>query len=298
MRTLNEVQPHHPISDIPYDITNSGAFYLTDNLVGEVNTNGITILADNVRLDLNGFALIGVSGSKHGVAVQGTQHNVTVRNGVVRDWGSDGVSATEAVESTLRGIITYNNVGMGMTIGQNALVMECGAYKNGDEGIRTQNGSTVTRCKASDNTSNGFACFMATRIDHCTAARNGDNGIWVKDNCDVRQCTSTWNTNAGIIATHNCSVVDNHCGENGGAGVHIVGTGCRVDGNNLVGNLHGVQVSGDGQANLIIRNSAGGSISNGFVTSQSGDYFGIVLTPGDMGSNGFQISHPWANFEY
>ena len=42
-------------------ITNSGSYYLTTNLVGVSGKSGISITANDVTLDLNGFALLGVS---------------------------------------------------------------------------------------------------------------------------------------------------------------------------------------------------------------------------------------------
>src|SRR3954469_21762838 len=63
MKTLTQVEPRTPISSLPLVITNSGSYYLTANLTGIVGTNGITITADNVTIDLNGFALNGVPGS-------------------------------------------------------------------------------------------------------------------------------------------------------------------------------------------------------------------------------------------
>ena len=48
-----------PISSLPFAITQPGRYYLTRNLTGPGNANGITITAANVTLDLNGFTLDG-----------------------------------------------------------------------------------------------------------------------------------------------------------------------------------------------------------------------------------------------
>src|SRR5579863_106653 len=69
MKTLAQIEPRSPISALPFVITNSGAYYLTTNLTGISGSDGIIVQADNVDLDLSGFALIGVAGSGNGVDV-------------------------------------------------------------------------------------------------------------------------------------------------------------------------------------------------------------------------------------
>ena len=60
MKTLDQINPRTPISTAPFTITNSGSYYLTTNLSGIAGTNGITVFANDVTIDLNGFALWGV----------------------------------------------------------------------------------------------------------------------------------------------------------------------------------------------------------------------------------------------
>src|SRR5215212_2971187 len=66
-KTLSQIEPRVPVESLPTNITVSGSYYLATNLTGVSGTNGITITVDNVTLDLNGFALIGVAGSSNGV---------------------------------------------------------------------------------------------------------------------------------------------------------------------------------------------------------------------------------------
>src|SRR5438034_6089887 len=62
MKSLAQIEPRTPISSAPYIITNSGSYYLTTNLYA-ASGDGITISANNVTVDLNGFALTGNSSS-------------------------------------------------------------------------------------------------------------------------------------------------------------------------------------------------------------------------------------------
>ena len=88
MKTLQQVEPRIPISSIPIHITESGSYYLTQNLVllEEDDTYGIAIEADNVTLDLKGFTLTGGGDGTIGMPVKNGQR-ITVRNGCLRNWG-------------------------------------------------------------------------------------------------------------------------------------------------------------------------------------------------------------------
>ena len=99
MKSLDQVEPCTPISSLPYPITVSGCYYLTTNLVGVSGTNGITISADNVTIDLHGFTLDGVPGSLNGVLIDGSRTNLAVSNGVIRDWGQSGIEGNLAGEA-------------------------------------------------------------------------------------------------------------------------------------------------------------------------------------------------------
>jgi hypothetical protein len=66
-----------------------GSYYLTTNLTatGVAGQHGITISADHVTLDLNGFSLIGVAGSGDGIRVPAARLNLVIYNGTVRNSG-------------------------------------------------------------------------------------------------------------------------------------------------------------------------------------------------------------------
>jgi hypothetical protein len=93
MKTADQIysklDPRTPISSAPFIITNSGSYYLTTNLTVNVNyaATAIQIAANNVTLDLNGFALTstvnpaGGAGIYLGAAVAVT--NITIVNGII-----------------------------------------------------------------------------------------------------------------------------------------------------------------------------------------------------------------------
>lgn len=68
MKSLSQIEPRTPISTLPITITNSGSYYLTTNLTTSTGS-GITIFANNVHLDLNGFTIRCTAASPLGVGI-------------------------------------------------------------------------------------------------------------------------------------------------------------------------------------------------------------------------------------
>src|SRR6202030_3369869 len=102
--------PRTQISSLPYKITAQGCYYLTANLTASGSTSGITISANNVTLDLNGFALVGGgSGNVTGINVPAAQQNILIRNGTVRGWTNGGINASNATNSVIQGVRLSNN---------------------------------------------------------------------------------------------------------------------------------------------------------------------------------------------
>ena len=85
MKTLQQVQPRTPITNTaPVTISTPGSYYLTTNIISGDPVTAITIGADNVTLDLNGFSLISTnpsSGAGNGVLIATGRANVTIING-------------------------------------------------------------------------------------------------------------------------------------------------------------------------------------------------------------------------
>jgi hypothetical protein len=85
----------------PVTLGARGSYRLTSNLMlPNGNVNGVNITADDVTLDLNGFAIVGpgcsgtplvCNGSGAGVVSQEVRSGVTVRNGTVRGMPSGAV---------------------------------------------------------------------------------------------------------------------------------------------------------------------------------------------------------------
>ena len=168
MKTLDQVQPRTPIdpAHTPGDSTNqfiitaSGSYYLTGNVNGTSGKNGIAITSGDVTIDLNGFGLLGASGSLSGAVVSGARQNVVIYNGTTRGWGSNGIDAAGASGAQLTRLQVSGNGGAGLIAGSNSLVRDCVAAGNSGDGIRVT--GTATRIEDNNCPSNGAA---GVRVD-------------------------------------------------------------------------------------------------------------------------------------
>jgi hypothetical protein len=111
MRTLQQIEPRIPISSLPVTLTNSGSYYLTTNLTASAGQTGITVAANNITLDLNGWTLTGSGvNSGHGVYQSSAYRELSVFNGKVVNWTAprSGINL-QGQNNRVTGIHAYNN---------------------------------------------------------------------------------------------------------------------------------------------------------------------------------------------
>lgn len=256
MRTLDQVEPRTMVNatNTPGDdtslfvIRSSGSYYLTGNIAGASGKHGIAVVANNVTLDLNGFALIGPEDS--GIPTRGVNTitpivNFSIRNGNVSGWTDGGVRADFAVTRAEKLSLSNNTGSTGLTVGSGSLVTDCVARGNGT-GIRTADHCQVMNCIATDNSVDGFESTNHALIADCTSSRNGRNGI-VTAESSVARCMATDNGDFGIQAdsssVSHCTVRDNHGW--GIAATNGVVAFCLAKGN-AIDSVFGLQISADG----------------------------------------------------
>lgn len=233
------------IATLPYTISSSGAYIVTRDLtLTTTNSNGITIEADNVTLDLNGHTLTGpgktAGATGSGIYVNGTHYNITICNGTVRDWRDKGIGAGTATNSQFELLRCYNNGSNGLLVGNDNTVSGNTAHSNGTYGIQTGNGCTVN-----DNNSYG----------------NGSGGIYVGSGCSVSGNSCRGNTGSGINAGNCCVITKNSCLSNTLRGISV-GEGCTVSGNTCMSNgEHGIlSYNGGLISENVCRNNTGDGI--------------------------------------
>lgn len=223
-KTLEQVEPRFPISIIPTNLTVSGSYYLTTNLIQSIDVDAITISADDITIDLNGFALIGTNGVAGGITHGGfIRKNIHISNGTIRNW-------------------------------RNGLMLNGGGYdhmdrlrvhSNTENGIYAVDAFTITDCYIADNGFNGILAQGGQGlIRDCVLRGNGLDAIQVFGNTvilgnRISGPSSLPSTNAGIRA---------------------LSSGNRIDGNHIARYGNGVLVSASG--NTIIRNTASLTATN------------------------------------
>ena len=195
--------PGSPLTAL-YIISQPGSYYLTTNLVGVASENGIEITANNVTLDLNGFALqataAGSSSSYYGIYIPNAQTNVTVRNGSISGWvyatfQSDGVdSAAAASQNQVFERLNLSGNGSGIFANGAAAVRNCNVVNN-FYGINCEGGGNVSDCTANNN--NIGITMVNGNVTGCVANNNtGGTGIFGFKTM-VSGCTAN-NNNVGI----------------------------------------------------------------------------------------------------
>jgi hypothetical protein len=240
-KTLQEVEPRTPISSIPYTITAAGSYYVTTNLVpAEINQNGILVAANDVTIDLAGFALVGGGGSSgEGISASGARANIVIRNGTVRDWPGSGVNFYDSDSSavSLQNIYSVSNLFTGIGLRDNSQATDCVADGNGSYGILARDDCLIERCRALSNGGQGIVAGDGYTIVNCTAVTNASTGILAGSGGTIRGCTARANKGTGFVvgdgsAVAQCASTSNSNGGNGfslGNGIAI--KDCTARGN-------------------------------------------------------------------
>lgn len=274
MKTLAQIEPRTAISALPFTITNVGSYYLTTNLTGISGTNGITIAAGDVTLDLSGFTLTGVTGSFDGVHVTTNLARVAVRNGVLRNWGGKGIVAeacdgcvferlrvsgsgswglVSGERSTVKDCSVTSNPGGGIAMSYHSLATGCMSAGNGGNGFWSPNGATVRDCVAMNNAGDGFATGDVSAITGCSSRDNAGSGFYIASGSTLSACAATANSGAGVSAGLNCVVKDCAVKNNFNGGI-LAGENCTISGCSVRqnGGGPGIQVQA---ASLVFNNT-------------------------------------------
>ncbi len=301
MKTLDEVEPRIPIShaDIPLTISTPGSYYLTEN-VTTVGT-AITVAADDVTIDLAGFALVGPdSGTNYGIYMD-ERSNVEIRSGTVRNFHT--------------GIYEYS------TSGRNHRVIDVRAVFNSDSGIYLAgSGHLVKDCLATNNgvyaaTLSVYGIYASSgsggsgsTVTGCTASDNGVGsgvfnvyGIYTSLSSTVTGNTSCNNGDlisgsvVGIHAGYGSTVSGNTAYNNGisATGIYdIIGIStqgiCTVTGNTACdnglgagGDVYGIKLGGNSlvHQNTAYNNGQGAASATQITYGVAGCVYGINVPP-------------------
>jgi hypothetical protein len=228
MKTLDQlwqqsaqVEPRTAITALPFTISKPGSYYLTTNLIGSAGLDGITIAANNVTVDLVGFALTGVAGSGAGIMVSDSRTNLTIRNGAVTGWGSHGIYAYDAFSSQFLELRLARNQGWGLTSGERSTIRDCTANENAYTGISANYHSLISGCMVTGNGTGGLEAGLGGTLRDCAAVNNLGDGILAGDVSTIAGCSSRDNLLNGFNLGAGCSVDDCAATANGDSGVWV-----------------------------------------------------------------------------
>lgn len=341
-KTLTEVEPRIAINatntpgdaDSLFKITQPGSYYLTGNITGVVGKSGIEITASNVTIDLGGFVMTGAAGALDGIVSTVSLQKITIVNGVVASWPGDGIDLISTGNIVLRDVLARDNgtgsTGSGIRTGINTLIEACSASSNARFGFDALDATRVVDSAAHDNGNNGFDLSSGGVISGCisranggigfrlgndgsisrsTARENDGVGISIGEGSMVLDCVSSVNA-VGIVASFRCAVIGNICRSNTGAasltgaGIRIIGTDTRVEGNTTSTNTIGVDITNS--SNIVIRNVAASNSTNWNIVG--GNHYGPIIdrtavaappaVVGNAASSALGTTDPNANFTY
>ena len=245
---------------------------------------------------------------------------------------SNSVGVITGDGTTVKACNIMGNLGNGLETGSGCTISDCTAWQNGSNGpgipaILTGPGSTITKCTVGEN-SVGISARLGSTIKECTVISNATYGVETGVGCTISDCTANYNTNGiaansectiigctasanyidGIQATYSCLIKGNTCSSNsryvttGGAGIHVLFSGNRIEGNVLNSNQYGIKA--DGTENFVIANTARGSGSDNYDLI-SGNMVDTIINAtasgavlGSTGGTGLGTTDPWANFSF
>jgi parallel beta-helix repeat protein len=237
-----------PILELPFIISESGAYCLTGNLTHtDRYTNAIIVDANNVTIDLGGYSLIGPTSSFNetcsGIYMDGRK-NVEIRNGTITNFPNIGIIEADSGEFSVANGHRIIDVRI-MSIGAEGILL-----RGLNHIVR---GCTVTQTQLElDQGYGAITCGHISIVSDNVVSENGIVGIQTAIGCLVRDNTVA-QCSYGIIPLEGSSVIDNtvsFCGD----GISIIDAdGCLVRGN-TIRMITGYGIHVEGYDNVIEEN--------------------------------------------
>ena len=265
MKSLDQIEARTPITQaqLPYTINAAGSYYLTSAL-SVAGGDAITVTADNVSLDLNGFAITSTAANATGTGIllSGGHRNITILNGFINGSVVDngGVFSGGGFNNGISyiGNAPFNVRVTGVAVG--------GCKINGiNLGAGVQNTSTVQSCTAYII---GVAGFTANDVSHSSVFDCGGNGIIADTAVDCYGETNGTGAGINAVTASNCrgraDTPGNGTGITAATAINCYGTSVNSQGINAttVTNSYGLSSVSQGLAAETASNSYGESNSN------------------------------------
>lgn len=211
------------ITSLPSTIDTSGAYFLSENLTS--TGDGVTVIVDNVTIDLKGFSLIGpgkTSGSNTGISIINS-HNVEISNGTVRDFGGSGIGSSGIGKHRAIAIRVIGNGGDGIEFHSGASaagsqIRDSVIAENDGRGVHSSHGAVITGNTISNNGS-GLNSGWGSTVSNNTIYENAGPGIVMGPGSTIVDNTVFANASVGIEANDGSMISRNTVYENHGTGI-------------------------------------------------------------------------------
>ena len=263
MKSLDQIEARTPISSAPFIITQPGSYYLTTNVTVS-SGDAITITANNVSLDLNGFTIAStapVANIDKAILLSGSGINIAIRNGHISSGVTNNGAGVYSGSGFGFGVFSeYANVRVsglsvsgcqydgiylsgGSTVVESCMVSTVGAY-----GIQAQSVSDSTAIDC------GTTAISASTANNCIGWVSGSgSGVYA-----ITTANNCWGNSAGngygLYALGNAQ---NCYGSSGGTGLYAY----------TAQNCYGSSSSGDGVSATMALNCYGSSSSGNGVSA-------------------------------
>ncbi len=280
------------ITSLPFIAEFAGSYIFASNLTHTTTDPGscITINADNVTIDLNGFSLIGSGQTAgcdcHGISTGG-KSNIKILNGTISDFAGNGIydlspnangvsiqNITTASNGghgiflngnshTVTKSVVYNNLTGGVFVQNSSKILTNTVYSNTGPGITTENGATILTNTVYANTGAGISTINGSTLNQNTVYQNTGNGIIVNDGCTLSSNTVYENTGDGIVCNNGSTLTNNTVHNNTGTGIVSL-IAAKVKGNTCYLNGDSGIVAGAGS--MVSDNIVNGNNTNSIAT--------------------------------
>lgn len=256
VRELYQRTSYFP-THFPIRIARPGHYRLTSDLiVQDPDTDAVQILTYGVVLDLNGFTIAGPRSGGRGRGVSTgdvDQGHITVRNGTVRGFGSDGVQL-RGLYQRVEGVQTLQNGGSGIEVGPNSVLIRNIAEQNGGSGIDVSRGESLILSNTTrGNHGHGIAAGAVSWVSDNVIEDNHGEGIFVTVGALVVKNTVRRSGRNGLLLGSFVTAEENEVHGSREAGIETYGKSNRLIAN-VVSGSHGPGAKLGGPDNYSARN--------------------------------------------
>jgi hypothetical protein len=195
MKSLDEIEPRTAITNLPMFITQSGSYYLASSFEQTFASDAITILTNNVTLDLRGFTIhqLGTNVGIVGIRMNNSTFNLPVKNGEIRNGtitgfngaGINGMGLRDCLFEDLTITESLGGISVqayGTAAAAVNVIRHCRFCDNNGSGVVFSSGTgsvgnQIINCDSFNNSSAGFALGSGNLIVNCRASGNVNNYV-------------------------------------------------------------------------------------------------------------------------